>query len=62
MATPWSMAQAQATVTPARALARLMAAAFAAVLITLVLTVVAVGVADPADPGGAVTRPAAATP
>ena len=57
----WSMAQ--ANVSPARALARLMVAAFAAVLMTLFLMVGAVGVADTADPSGAAsTAPAAAVP
>ena len=50
-----------ATVTPARALARFMVVAFAAVLMTLVLTVVAVGVADPAVPSGAATTVPAAS-
>jgi hypothetical protein len=59
----WCMDQA-ATVTPARALARFMVVAFAAVLMTLVLTVVAVGVASPVNPSGAApaTPTAATTP
>lgn len=50
------------TVTPARALARLMVAAFVAILLTLVLTVGAVGVTGPGDAPGAAadTAPAAA--
>lgn len=51
-----------ATVTPARALARLMVAAFCAVLLTLFLMVGAVGVADTADPSGAATASQAVTP
>jgi len=51
-----------ATVTPARALARFMVVAFGAVLMTLVLTVLAVGVANPADPSGAATTAPAAAP
>lgn len=53
---------APATVTPARALARLMVAAFAAILLTLFLMVGAVGVADTADPSGAATVSPAVAP
>jgi len=56
---------AQAPDTPARALARFMAAAFLAVVMTLVLTISAVGIAGPADAGGVTassTAGAAATP
>lgn len=54
---------AQATTNPARALARLMCVAFAAIIMMLVLSVGAVGVADSADPTGATpTPPAAALP
>jgi hypothetical protein len=52
-----------ATVTPARALARLMVAAFLAILLTLLLTVGAVGVAGPGDTrGAAADATATATP
>ena len=53
------MAQA-ATVTPARALARLMVVAFLAVVMTLVLTINAVGIADPGTPSGAAPAGASA--
>lgn len=54
---------AQATTPPARALARLMVAAFAAVVMFLVLMVGAIGIADPADSSGVVNpTPAAAAP
>lgn len=54
---------AQATISPARALARLMVAAFVGVVLFLVLMVGAIGVADPADSSGAVTpTPVAASP
>ncbi len=54
------LTMAQAQVTPARALARFMVAAFLAVVMTLVLTISAVGIAGPADAGGA-TTPATAS-
>ena len=52
---------ATASVTPARALARLMIAAFAAVLLTLLLLVAMVGVGEP-EPSGASTTAAVGGP
>ncbi len=53
---------AQAPVTPALALARLMVVAFAAVVMTLVLTINAVGIADPAAPSGATATASSSAP
>ena len=58
---PWAMVS--EAVTPARALARLMVAAFVVIVLTLLLTVGAVGVAGPGDtPGAAADTTAAASP
>ena len=53
---------ARANVSPAKALARLMIAAFAATLLTLLLLVGMVGVGDPVDASGAPTTAAVAGP
>ena len=49
---------ATANVTAARAVARLMIAAFTAVVLTLLLLVAVVGVGDPVEPSGATTTAA----
>ena len=49
---------ATANITPARALARLMIAAFAAVVLTLLVLVAVVGVSEPGQPSGATTTAA----